>query len=71
MGGCPTFWSDAATLDLPWSGIEIGVADAVAVGVDPNDTRHGILPDNEAELTLDDWRVGNDPVLASITGIGP
>ena len=71
MGGCPTFWSDPATLDLPWSGIEIGVADDVAVGVDPNDTRHGILPDNDAELTVEDWRAGNDPVLASITGIGP
>ncbi|HET7181376.1 MAG TPA: hypothetical protein VFI15_04005 [Candidatus Limnocylindrales bacterium] len=71
MGGCPTFWSDPATLDLPWSGIEIGVADDVAVGVDPNDTRHGILPDNDAELTIADWRAGNDPVVASITGIGP
>jgi len=71
MGGCPTFWSDPATLALPWSRISVGVADDVAIGVDPNDTRHGILPDSSAELTIDDWVAGNDPVLASIVGIGP
>jgi hypothetical protein len=71
MGGCPTFWSDPATLDLPWSGIEVGVADDVAVGVDPVDTRHGILPDAAAELTLDDWRAGRDPVLDGLVVSGP
>ena len=71
MGGCPTFWSDPATLDLPWSGISVGVADDVAIGVDVADTRHGILPDAAAELTLEEWLAGDDPVLDSIVGIGP
>ncbi|HJP88055.1 MAG TPA: hypothetical protein VJ850_03355 [Candidatus Limnocylindrales bacterium] len=66
MGGCPTFWSDPTSLNLPFSGIEVGVADDVAIGVDPNDTRHGILPDTAIELTLDDWLAGDDPVLDSI-----
>jgi hypothetical protein len=71
MGGCPTFWSDPATLDLPWSGIEVGVADDVAIGVDAADTRHGILPDVPIALTLDDWRDGIDPILNSIVSDGP
>lgn len=71
MGGCPTFWSDADPLQLPWSGIEVGVAGDVAVGVDPNDTRHGILPDVTIELTLDEWLEGDDPVLDSLIGSGP
>jgi hypothetical protein len=71
MGGCPTFWSDPATLDLPWSKIEVGVADDVAIGVDPNDTRHGILPDSMVELTLADWRSGSDPALTSVVSTGP
>ena len=70
MGGCPSFWSDPAPLRLPWSGIEVGVADDVAVGVDPADTRHGILPDTTIELTRDDWLSGRDPVLDAIVGAG-
>jgi hypothetical protein len=71
MGGCPTFWSDAAPLDLPWSGIQVGVADDVAVGVDAADTRHGILPDTTLELTLDEWLAEDDPVLEAFEGSGP
>lgn len=71
MGGCPTFWSDPAPLALPWSGIEVGVADDVAVGVDPADTRHGILPDVTAELGLDEWLAGDDPVLDLFKVVAP
>jgi hypothetical protein len=71
MGGCPTFWSDPAPLDLPWSGIEVGVADDVAIGVDPADTRHGILPDTTIELGLDEWLAGDDPVLDAFRNAGP
>jgi len=71
MGGCPTFWSDSAPLDLPWSGIQVSVSENVAVGVDPNDTRHGILPDTTLELTLDEWLAGDDPVIDAFVGIGP
>jgi hypothetical protein len=71
MGGCPTFWSDPATLELPWSGIEVGVAGDVAVGVDPADTRHGIVPDTTLELTLEEWLAGEDPVLHAFSESGP
>lgn len=71
MGGCPTFWSDPASLALPWSGIEVGVADDVAIGVDAADTRHGIVPDTTLELTLEDWLAGVDPVLGAFSGSGP
>jgi hypothetical protein len=71
MGGCPTFWSDPAPLALPWSGIEVGVAEDVAIGVDAADTRHGIVPDTILELTLDDWLAGDDPVLDAFGGTGP
>ena len=71
MGGCPTFWSDPAPLPLPYSGIEVGVAEDVAIGVDPADTRHGILPDTTLELTVDDWLAGHDPVVDSLVGSGP
>lgn len=71
MGGCPTFWANTVPLDLPWSGIQVSVAEDLAVGVDPNDTRHGILPDVTIELTLDEWLAGEDPVLDSLIGSGP
>ena len=71
MGGCPTFWSDPAPLALPWSGIEVGVADDVAIGVDAADTRHGIVPDTVLELTVEDWLAGVDPVLGAFSGSGP
>ena len=71
MGGCPTFWSDPAPLDLPWSGLQVGVADDVAIGVDAADTRHGILPDTILELTLEDWLAGDDPVLDAFSAAGP
>lgn len=71
MGGCPTFWSDPAPLDLPWSKIEVGVADDVAIGVDPNDARHGIVPDSVVELSLADWQSGSDPALTSIVSVAP
>lgn len=71
MGGCPTFWANTVPLELPWSGIQVSVAEDLVVGVDPNDTRHGILPDTTIELTLDEWLAGDDPVLSSLVGSGP
>jgi hypothetical protein len=71
MGGCPTFWSDPTSFVLPWSGISVGVADDVAVGVAANDTRHGILPDVAAVLGLDEWLAGDDPVTDLYEVVGP
>ena len=71
MGGCPTFWANTVPLQLHWSGIQVSVAEDLVVGVDPSDTRHGILPDTTIELTLDEWLAGEDPVLDSLVGSGP
>lgn len=71
MGGCPTIWSDPSDLVLPWSGITVSVADDVAVGVDPNDTRLTIKPDIPALLTYGDWAIGSDPALSVVSGGAP
>jgi len=71
MGGCPTIWSDPTELSLPWSGIVVNVADDVAVGVDPNDSRLTIEPDFPIVLTRDDFAVGIDPVLSLLVGGAP
>jgi hypothetical protein len=71
MGGCPTIWSDPAVVLLPWSGIVVNVANDVAVGVDPNDTRLTIEPDVSVELTREDWADGIDPVMALLVGSAP
>ena len=63
MGGCPTIWSDPADLVLPASGIVVNVADDIAVGVDPNDTRLTIEPDVFAVLSREDWASRVDPAL--------
>ena len=71
MGGCPTIWSDPRELALPHSGIVVNVADDVAVGVDPNDTRLTIEPDIPAPLTFDDWMIGTDSALTLISASAP
>ncbi len=63
MGGCPTIWSDPSELTLPASGIVVNVADDVAIGVDPNDTRLTIEPDIFAVVTREDWAARVDPAL--------
>ena len=62
-GGCPTIWSDPSDLPLPWSGITVGVAGDVAVGVDPSDPRLTVEPGASAILTVDEWLEGIDPGL--------
>jgi hypothetical protein len=71
MGGCPTIWSDPSELALPWSGIVVSVADDVAVGVDPNDTRLTIEPDVSAILTREEWADGLDPALEFFEVVAP
>ena len=70
MGGCPTFYSDPADLVLPHTGITVGVADDVAIGVDPNDPRQTIDPDVAEVLTREDWAAGRDPALELFQPIG-
>lgn len=62
-GGCPTIWSDPSDLPLPWSGITVGVAGDIAVGVDPNDPRLTVEPGVSAILSIDEWVDGIDPAL--------
>jgi hypothetical protein len=71
MGGCPTFFSDPSDLVLPNTGITVGVADDVAIGVDPNDPRQTIQPDVAAVLTREDWLAGKDPALTLFETLGP
>ena len=71
MGGCPTFFSDPSDLVLPNTGITVGVADDVAIGVDPNDQRRTIEPDVAAVLSREDWAAGIDPALALFATVGP
>lgn len=71
MGGCPTIWSDPTDLALPASGIVVSVADDVAIGVDPNDSRLTIEPDVSATLTREDWAEGRDPALSLIAASAP
>lgn len=71
MGGCPTIWSDPSELALPWSGITVSVADDVAVGVDPDDTRLTIEPDVSAILTRAEWADGVDPALDFFEVVAP
>lgn len=63
MGGCPTIWSDASDLRLPWSGIVVSVADDVAVGVDPEDPRLTIEPDVALILSRGEWAARLDPAI--------
>jgi hypothetical protein len=71
MGGCPTFFSDPTDLVLPNTGITVGVADDVAIGVDPDDPRQTIQPDVAAILTREDFASGRDPALALFETLGP
>lgn len=66
MGGCPTLWGDSMDLELPYSGIDVSVATELSVGVDRDDPRDNIEPDQIATLTREDWRDGIDPALELI-----
>jgi hypothetical protein len=66
MGGCPTLWGDSTDLALPFSGIDVSVATELSVGVDPDDPRDIIEPDQIATLTRENWRDGIDPALELI-----
>ena len=63
MGGCPTIWSDASDLNLPFSGITVSVAGDTAVAVDPDDPRLTIQPGIAAVLSREDWADGIDPAV--------
>lgn len=71
MGGCPTIWSDPSDLVLTASGIVVGVADDVAIGVAADDPRLTIEPDIAAVLTREEWADGRDPALAVVVGSAP
>ena len=65
-GGCPTLFGDTTDLELPFSGIAVSVATELSVGVDPDDPRDTIEPDQIAPLTRDAWRDGIDRALELI-----
>jgi hypothetical protein len=71
MAGCPTAYGNARDVPLPWSGIVVGVASLLEVGVTADDTRATIQPELPAQLTLPDWLAGRDPALRAIDGFAP
>ena len=71
MGGCPTFYNDPSDLVLPNTGITVGVADDIAVGVDPNDPRQTIQPDVAAVLSREEFLAGRDPAIDLFEPAGP
>jgi hypothetical protein len=71
MSGCPTTWGDSMDLDLPFSGIDVSVATELSVGVNPDDPRDTIEPDQPVPLTREDWRDGIDPMLEHIVVFVP
>lgn len=71
MSGCPTTWGDSTDLDLPFSGIDVSVSTELSVGVDPDDARDTIEPDQPVTLTREDWRDGIDPALEHVVVFVP
>jgi hypothetical protein len=67
MAGCPTSYGDPEEVALPFSGIDVSVADMLEVGVSAEDARLTIEPDIGSALTRDEWEHGSDPVLGMIT----
>ena len=66
MAGNPTFYGDVTEVRLPYSGLSVTVTGMLEVGVDPDDPRDTIEPDQPQPLTRDDWRSGFDAALAFI-----
>jgi hypothetical protein len=71
MGGAPTFWGNNRELALPFSGLTLLVATTFEVGVDPEDPRLTIEPDQPITVTREQWRAGIDPVVESIVVVAP
>jgi len=71
MGGCPTTYGNSRDVTLSFSGIAVSVATTLAVGVDANDLRQTIDPDDPTPLTPEDWLNGTDPALAFLAAAGP
>lgn len=66
MGGNPTFYGDTTEVALPYSGLSITVTGMLEVGVDPDDPRDTIEPDEPVAFTREHWRGGIDPALEHI-----
>jgi hypothetical protein len=71
MGGNPTFYGDVTEVHLPYSGLSVTVTGMLEVGVDPDDPRDTIEPDQPQPLTREDWRSGFDAALAFIVVSAP
>ena len=71
MGGNPTFYGDVTEVRLPYSGLSVTVTGMLEVGVDPDDPRDTIEPDQPRPLTREDWGSGFDAALAFIVVYAP
>ena len=66
MGGSPNLWGDPDDIDLPWSGLAIGVSTMFELATTMDDVRLTIDPDLAVPLTFTDWAAGRDPALEKI-----
>jgi hypothetical protein len=66
MGGSPNLFGDTRPVTLRDSGQTLRVAARYWERSTPDDTRLTIQPEIRAELTVDDYFAGRDPVLEAI-----
>ena len=66
MAGSPNLWGDPDEMNLPWSGLTIGVSTMFELATTADDVRLTIEPDLPVPLTFADWAAGRDPALEKI-----
>ncbi len=67
----PNFYADAARIVLPNSGIGVRASALWWQDLDSRDTRQWTGPHIAVELTSEDYRTNNDPVMKTILGYIP
>jgi len=71
MGGAPTSYGDPSELRLSYSQLVVTVSGLLEVGVDKDDPRLTIEPDEPATLTHEAWRDRIDPALERVIVVAP
>lgn len=72
-GGSPNHFGDAAGVDLPNSGLQIGASSIYWQNSEPKEfeSRNWTPPEVAVELTVDDYRSNRDPVLEAALDYEP
>lgn len=69
MAGSPNLWGDPDEMNLPWSGLTIGVATMFELATTADDVRLTIDPEVPVPLTFADWASGRDRALEKIRAL--